>query len=179
MKDSAAKKLFWKYACNHFYIAHDGVHGEYEKLGGGDKEKESVWRAEYIQDRVERLTPNSFDIFHDLKSANASEAIPFLLRIDEFSDDYSKFWIAFTLNDLASYQSTTKENKKNALRQSEKLWKEILEKPKGITDEHRKLVVPYMLEALEADDAECYVRNYTQTKLKEQQGTTRRWWQRR
>jgi len=155
------------------------MHKEYEKLGGGDREKEQAWRSEYIQDRIERLSYNSFDLLHDLRSTNAGEAIPELLKMKEFPDDYSKFWFAFTLHDLASCQSATKDNKRKALRQSERLWEEILKSPKGITDENRQLVVPYMIEALHAEDAEGYVRNYTQSRLKKLNGTTRRWWQRR
>lgn len=167
-----AKEMFWQYACNHFFIAHDGVHEEYAKLGGGDKEAEAIWRAEFISDQLSKLSVHDFDPLQQLRNANAGEAIPGLLEIHDYGDDYSRFWYAFTLHDLARYESATKTNKKRALSKALDLWNEIIKSPKGISEVNRAQVGDFMLENLEAKTAEGYVKNYTESKLRELKGTT-------
>gem|GEM_PF-2437588 len=174
-----AKEMFWQYACNHFFIAHDGVHEEYAKLGGGDEEAEATWRAEFISDQLSNLSIEDFDPLQELRNANAGEAIPALLEVDDYGDDYSRFWYAFTLHDLARYETAPKANKKRALSKASELWNGILKKPVGISEVNRSQVGDYMLENLQAKTAEGYVTNYTESKLQELEGTTRRWWQRR
>ena len=161
-----AKEMFWQYACNHFFIAHDGVHEDYAKLGGGDKEEEAIWRAEFIADQLKKLSFEDFDPLQQLRNANAGEAIPALLEIDDYGDDYSRFWYAFTLHDLASYDTATKENKKRALNRASELWSGILKHPVGISEANRSQVGDYMLEHIQAKNAEGYVKNYTESKLR-------------
>lgn len=174
-----AKEMFWHYACNHFFIAHDGVHEEYAKLGGGDNEAEANWRDEFISDQLSKLSVEDFEPLQQLSNANAGEAIPPLLEIDDYGDDYSRFWYAFTLHDLARHESVTKANKNRALSKASELWNGILKSPKGISAVNRAQVGDFMLEQLKATTAEEYVQNYTESKLRELKGATSRWWQRR
>lgn len=176
---SRAKEMFWQYACNHFFIAHDGVHEQYTRLGGGNQEDEASWRAEFIADQLAKLSTEDFDPLQQLRNANAGEAISSLLKIEDYGDDFSRFWYAFTLHDLARYETASKEDKKKAHQKASELWQGILKHPVGISDLNRAQVGEYMLKSLQAKTAEGYLQNYTQSKLQELNGTTRGWWQRR
>jgi len=162
-----AKEMFWQYACRYFYLDHDGVREEYLALGGGDKEQEAQWRSEYIQHWLSKISVHDLDPLRRLMSADAHEAIPALLNLDDYGDDYSKFWFAFSLADLARCVCKTKEIKMAARQKARSLWLEILDRPRGITPNHRKDVTRNMLEAFNAKTAEEYVTNYTQRKLGE------------
>ncbi|MFK5921018.1 MAG: hypothetical protein QM496_02470 [Verrucomicrobiota bacterium] len=117
-----AKEMFWQYACNHFFIARDGFYEEYKKLGGGNKDEEALWKLEFIADQLTKLSTDDFKPLHQLCSAKAGEAIPALLDVDEYGDDLSRFWYAFTLHDLTRHGFISEENKKKALMKANELW---------------------------------------------------------
>lgn len=158
--------MFWDYACSHFFLDRDGVRQKYLELGGSGK-YEPEWRAEYISHWVSRMHEGDLDALNRLSHAKAYETIPVMLEITDYGDDYSKFWYAFTLADLGRSISGNNELKRSAHKKAVSLWNEIIENPCGISKPHRSKIDKGMLEALDASSAEEYIRNYTESKLKQ------------
>jgi hypothetical protein len=167
MELNAAKQIFWDYACNRFFLDRDGPRAEYLRLGGGDPNKEKEWRNEYIDYWSSRISVVDLKPLSRLRDTKAHEAIPILLKVNDFGDDYSKFWFAFTLNELARSINTKDSEKIKALEKARALWQDILDTPKGIGPIHRREVKKYMLDALNAKNAEEYVSKYAKSKLNE------------
>jgi hypothetical protein len=166
--ENPAKAIFWEYACNHFFLDRDGAKDNYLRVGGGDNEKEEQWRKEYVEHWISQISTIDLLPLRRLMDSIAVEAIPVLLAIKDYGDDYSKFWFAFALQNLAKRQSANRHDQVKARAKAKTLWEEILSSPNGILPEHRKDVKPYMLEAFKAKTAEDYVRNYCIRKLGEE-----------
>jgi hypothetical protein len=160
-----AKKLFWQYACNYFFLAHDGALEDYKRFGVSS-EKEKEWRDEYIAHWISKLSSSDLVALTSLRQANAHESLQVLLKFSDYGDDYSKFWFAFTIAELAKLKDTDRKETIVARETAQKLWREILSKPNGISPEHRDEVKYFMLEGLKATTAEEYIQKFTLKKLK-------------
>lgn len=154
-----AKDLFWEYACNPFFLAKDGLTGTYLALGGGNGEQERAWRKEFIDDWISRLSTHDREPLRWLMNANAVEAIPALLGMENYGDDFMRFWFAYTLENLARC-GLKQEIRQAAVARAVELWQEILDAPRGIDPLHRSEINASMLEAFGARTAEEYVGNY-------------------
>jgi hypothetical protein len=154
-----AKDLFREYACNRFFLDRDGLKETYLALGGGDREQERAWRKEFIDDWIARLSIHDREPLRWLMNANAVEAIPVLLGMEDFGDDFMKFWYAFALENIARCD-LPQEGRRMAIARAVELWREILDAPRGIDPLHRAEINASMLEAFGARTAEEYVSNY-------------------
>jgi hypothetical protein len=164
--DNPAKALYWSYACNHFFLDRDGALEQYQELGGGNRAKEEQWRYEFIQDAINRLSSDDLCPLHSLMNTHAHEAIPSLLEFNIYTDDYYKFWFAFTLSEVATTSGVNKKHSKLALKKAKSLWTELIENPQGITPDHKKDVDKFMLKSFDASTPEEYVHNYSLKMLK-------------
>lgn len=104
MSKEQAKNLFWEYACNYFFMDHDGVLEEYVKLGGNPRRgpQEKIWYKEYIEYWLDQLDTSNDEtrVMSQLRDAGAFEVLPILLKKRTFSDDFSKLWYIITLLSL-------------------------------------------------------------------------------
>jgi hypothetical protein len=165
-KQNSAKELFWYYACNHFFLDRDGALEKYHKLGGSG-EKEKAWRDEYIDFWLSKLGTTDLTTLFNLRNTGACEILEKLIGLNDYGDDYSKFWFAYTIADLAQNSRVERTAAKKAREKAQVLWEEILSEPRGISKDHKKEIRPDMLEALGANTAEEYLINYSKRKLKE------------
>ncbi len=160
-----ARQIFWDYACNHFHLDRDGQLAEYVEAGGC-KEHEAEWRHEYILNKVAEAQAHDKNALFGLQVAEAVEAIPSLLLMEDFGDDYFRFWHAFTLNHLAKFASNSATGKqaKNAAIET---WRELLSRPILIAQRNRHRVSAEVLEMWKAQSVEEYLRNYCLRLLEE------------
>jgi hypothetical protein len=152
-----AKELYWKYSCQWVWLVKDGLYDDFIDLGDETMDR---WRAEYIANNLENLKTDTRASLHHLVSADAHEALGDLMAFNTYEDDYEKFWHADALYRLASLRRAEKKLVIPAKTKAEQLWKEILDKPSGITNEHRKDIRPN-LEGLDAETEEEYLRKYS------------------
>src|SRR5689334_11208526 len=123
--DDQAKKLYWEYDCNRFGLDHDGVTPEYLRLGGGDKAKETQWRREFIDYWVARVSAEDHMPLFRLQGAEAVEAIPSLFAMEDYGDDFVKFWFAFAFQDLSGSKRMGGNEKAAARAKAKALWEAI------------------------------------------------------
>ncbi len=91
--EEPAKKMFFDYACNTFFMAHDGVLEGY-KLFGISEAQEAEWRREYIAFWTSQLSTDDLTAVDQLRNAWAGEALPDLIRVADTGDGYAKLWYA-------------------------------------------------------------------------------------
>jgi len=159
----AAKKLFFEYACNHFYMAHDGIEQEYRQFAVSPAEEEE-WRREYVALWVSRLSPTDLTAVNRLTAARAGEALPALLAVAEQGDAFARLWYANALWDLATTVVSPAEVQRQAFRTAIDLWESLLREPIDLTAAHRAEIWPNVV-WLEATTPEEYVQNYARRQL--------------
>lgn len=164
-KKDPAKELFFKYSCNHFFMMKEGEDKLYKELGGGDKEKEAQWRKEYIDCWISEINTNDTNPLWRIMNAWAWEAIPAILAMEDYGDDYMKFWFAFTLEKISRGRHIDRKLRKAALKKARALWIEILEHPVGITREHKKEIGNTGRATFHATSPEDYILKYTKSRL--------------
>lgn len=162
--EQAAKNIFFEYACNHFFMGHDGVLEEYRKYSIST-ETEILWRQEYISFWESQLSTNSLTALFHLRDAHALEALADIIRIANQGDDYSRFWFADVLWELAGTMGCPPTVRKNAIDTAFEIWEALLQNSITLTDEHHMAITPQMMEALEATNPEEYILHYTQQKM--------------
>lgn len=158
-----AKKMFWDYACLHFFMTRDGVYEEYVGLGASP-EQERRWRAEYIQYWIERLSNDDLSALGQLHSADAFEALDPIMRKAELGDDYSKLWYANAIWDLVIRHRPDERTRSMAVQLCIKIWSALKERADDISPDHAAIITPNM-EALNATTPEEYVQNYATRQL--------------
>jgi hypothetical protein len=163
-QDHPAKELYWSYACNRFHLDRSGDYDQYLNFGGGNKALEEMWRLEFINHWLNQLSTEDLNPLRHLTTTWAYEALPTLLAMDNYGDDYSKFWFADALAQLSS-QEKDKLMSKQAKNKAFELWTEIMESPVGITPTHRSSISVSMQKALDATSPEEYLHNYSKRKL--------------
>ena len=94
MKDEVdVRRIFFDYACNGFFMAHDGVYEEYKRYGISEAQ-EKEWRREYVALWVSRLEIDDLMPVDRLRDAWAGEALPALMEMADRGDSYAKLWYA-------------------------------------------------------------------------------------
>jgi hypothetical protein len=161
---NSAKELFWEFACNHFFIAHDGMMDEYLKLGGKNPEEEKIWRAEYIEYWINNFAQDELLALRKLGDATAVEALARLTNYHTFRDDWIKFWYAFYILELSN-ASQEKQQKQHAQNKADRLLRELIREDLSILPEHRAWLSKEAQEALSAATAEEYIKHYALTLL--------------
>jgi len=129
---------------------------------GGCPEKELVWRREYINRELEKVRTYELEALRNLTTADAFEAIPGLLELREFEDDYFRFWYAFTLLEIAPSNHLDGQLKAKVFEVVRVICAELSNGPINICAKNRAQVTSRMLSALNASTPEEYVQNYAQ-----------------
>lgn len=162
-----AKKIFFDYSCSHFYMSRDGVDEKYARFNVG-ADQEALWRQEYIDLWVSRLSPNDLEALTMLGYAWALEALDDILYMAERGDSYTKLFTAIEI--LAMLHRTSGGSSKTRARAeaaAESLLTSVSSGEIWISDLHEAQIQPESLKALKARTAEEYVRNYAARKLSE------------
>ena len=161
-----AKKLFFEYSCNQFFMIHDGVYQEFKKFGIRE-EQEIEWRKEYIAHWESQLSLNDLHPLDQLENTVAVESIPSLLKLADQGDDYAKLRYANALWTLCRSENVPMESQKQGRQKSIEIWQKLSQQPiGGISESHRKKILPVLF-AMSAKTPEEYVRNYAKRQLEE------------
>jgi hypothetical protein len=128
-----AKKIFFDYACNHFYMEHDGVDKEYERFAiSADEEK--AWRQEYISFWVSQLSVDDLTAARQLRYAWATEALSALIEIADKGDSYAKLRYADVLWDLGNSYDIIGQR---AIETAINLWQSLVQQPIELSENHK------------------------------------------
>jgi hypothetical protein len=160
-----AKRMFFEYACNTFFMNNDGVLNDYLKFGiSPTQEKE--WRQEYISFWVNQLSVDDLTAVDKLRDAEAGESLPNLMSIASEGDGYAKLWYANAIWQLADRANISTELRNQARLVAINLWQFLIEQKFDITEDHKSKITPY-LRALDASTPEEYVINYARHRITE------------
>jgi hypothetical protein len=160
-----AKKIFFDYACNTFYMAHDGELEEYKKIGVSAAQ-EAEWRREYISFWVSQLSIDDLTAVNRLGETWAGEALPDLIKMAGQGDGYAKLWYANAIWKLANGASISATMRDQAIKTAINLWQSLVQRPIELSDNHKAEISPNM-KPLDASTPEEYVLNYAKRKLAE------------
>ena len=188
-----AKKLFFDYACNTFFMLHDGVWEEYKALRTTPAQ-EAEWRREYIAFWVGQLSTDDLTAVQKLDDANAGEALADLMKMADQGDDYAKLRYAITIGHLSEkprelcnaikmktsllfwkkrsncstidekIRSISADEQRQAMKTAAELLESLLHGAIEVSDKHKAEIYPYM-SSLGASTPEEYVLNYAKHKL--------------
>ncbi len=160
-----AKQIFFEFACNHFYMWHDGAEEEYKKFGITDAQ-EAAWRREYIEHWVSRLELDDLTAVNQLRNAYAHEALPALIELARQGDGYARLWYANAIWDLENGTGIPASLREQATETCLEIWQALIQQPFELSNSHKATIAPSM-KALEASTPEEYVVNYAKARLKE------------
>jgi hypothetical protein len=163
--EQQAKEMYFEYACNAFYMDHDGVYQQYKSFGISEAQ-EAAWRREYIVFWIDRLSTDDLTAVNKLRDAWASEALPELIKIADTGDDYAALWYANAIWRLACGTTISTAMQGLAIQTATRLWQSLTQRPIKISASHQALIAPYMW-ALKASTPQEYVRNYARGQLAE------------
>lgn len=159
-----AKKLFFEYSCNQFFMIHDGVYQEFKRYGIR-QEQEIEWRNEYISYWEGQLSLDDLHPVDQLVNTMAVESIPYLIKLVGKGDGYAKLWYANALWKLCDSENAPRELRKQGKQKSIEIWQELSKQPIGeITENHKKKIMPFVF-AMDASTPEEYVHNYARKQM--------------
>lgn len=156
----AARKMFFEYACSHFYMAHDGELESYRQLGASPADEER-WRSEYVTYWVGQLSLDDLTAINRLTDAHAWEALPDLMERAGQGDGYAQLWFANAIWNLVGTTGTniSAELTIRARVQVVSIWQRLEAGAFVLTEAHRMQLQP-SLASFEVDTPEEYVRKY-------------------
>lgn len=166
MSDSKqrAKEMFWRYACNHFFLDRDGALAEYQALRP-TPEDEIAWRNEYVAVWETKLSVEDLAPLSNLRNTWATESIPRIMELSEAGDGYAQLFFANTLWHLSESESLPKATR-NAVREvALRIWRRLASEEIHLSETHRSEISREALLALGAVSPEGYVRNYAQRQV--------------
>jgi hypothetical protein len=168
MKDEAdAKRMFFEYACNSFFMSHDGVYEEFKRYGISEAQ-EKEWRREYIVQWIGRLEVDDLTPVNRLHDAWASEALPALIEMASKGDSYAKLWYANAIWHLANGSDCSMILRWKARKAAIDLWQLLQAECIELTQAHKEHIRQYLW-AFHASIPEEYVRIYASRQLKSAQ----------
>jgi hypothetical protein len=162
-ENAEAKKMFFDYCCNHFFMNHNDELDKYRKYRIS-KRQEKLWCKEFNAYWISRLTPNDLTALHQLENAGAIEALPEIISQADKGDGYAKLRYADAIWWIADIPWYFK--RKLALDTAIRLWKSLVEKPFEITEAHRAEISGY-LDFLKLKTPEEYVVTFAKRNLRE------------
>ena len=161
-----AKKLFFEYSCNQFFMIHDGVYQEFKKIGIR-QEQEIEWRKEYIAHWENQLSLDNLHPLDQLENTAAVESISSILRLAGGGDAYARMRYANVLWKLCSLENAPIELQNQGKQKSIEIWQRLNTQPIGdISESHQKKIMP-VLYAMSATTPEEYIRNYAKRQLEQ------------
>jgi hypothetical protein len=167
MDEADAKRMFFDYACNTFFMLHDGDYEEYKEYGISEAQ-EKGWRREYIALWVSRLEVDDLTPVDRLRNAWASEALPALIKMADKGDGYAKLWYANAVWHLADGSNCDMALRQEARKAAVGLWQSLQAGYIELTQAHKEHVRQYLW-AFHASTPEEYVRIYASRQLKSAQ----------
>jgi hypothetical protein len=165
-----AKKIFFDYACSPYFMARDGVDGEYKSYGP-TKELETEWRAEYISNLVARLSFDDFSALYTLSATWAIEALPDLIRMCDQADGFAKLEYADAIWGLSKSSQLDATVRQNAMETAIHAW-ETLVLGNFKVPEHLLKKVSAKVGFNKATTPEAYVINEAAKQLQEAKKTS-------
>lgn len=161
-----AKKIFFDYACSHFFMDHDGVGEKYKKFNI-TKSEEEEWHREYIAYWVSKLSTDDLFPLHRLRDAWASEALPSLIDLVNKGDSLARLWYANAIWELAKSLGVHSNIREPAIKVAKDTWHSLMTEELAFSPNHRAQIINTILPALNASTPEEYVRNYAKQELDE------------
>lgn len=161
-----AKQLFFYYACNHFFMDHDGAGERYRKFSVSPAQ-EKEWRQEYIAFWLSKLSTDDLEPLDKLGDAWAHEVLPQLIALADKGDGYAKLWFANTIWQLTQSGETPRELIEQGRDLALNLWRSLVDKPVVLSQSHSEKITPLAQQALGASTPKEYITNYAKRKLAE------------
>ncbi len=165
MKDlSKAKKMYFYYACNHYYMFRDGIDKEYLSYSV-PKNLEIEWKEEYISTHLEHLNGNNLEALDALSHCHAEKALPEIIKYSMDGDSFEKLWFAIT---LFSFSNQRNEKKYRDVRDhATRICEDLIKNPKVISAQCKKRIGRDSIKALKANSHEEYISNYAKNLINE------------
>ena len=158
-----AKKIFFDYDCNHFYLSRDRAGDEYKKFSIS-QEQEKIWRDEFISLWISKLSTDDLEPLGKLSGAYAKEALPDLIKMAGQGDSYAKLMFANSIWSIKDAKEIDAGLYQQARETAINLWTALLEKEIWISERHKEEVSQNM-KARHAATAEEYIRDDAQRQL--------------
>jgi len=159
-----AKKIFFEYSCNHYYMFRDAINFKQYHIS---KEQENEWRNEYIAYWTSKLSVDDLAAVHSLEGADAIESVPDLLDIADKGDSYAKLWVAHAIWSISFKNGVDKKLQKQTLDIAVKLFESIVEGQVQLSENHRKEIPDVGMKNLGASTPEEYIVNFAKRKLED------------
>jgi hypothetical protein len=156
-----AKKLFFDFACNYYYMRHDGVYEEYKKFNITE-EQEKDWRREYIEFWINKLSIEDTFPLRRLIDANAQELIPALVNVSNNGDSYTKYWCAKAILDFSIGRKDFTEHTKEIV---SALLKLLVDGPITISKQNKTKISFSSMLLSGVFTPEKYIRKYAKLQL--------------
>ncbi len=160
-----AKKLFYSYDCNSFFMMKEGESKKYNRYRVGIIQ-ENKWRDEFVAYWLEKIAKDGFSmqaLWH-IRNAGSNKCIPALIAMADKGDSYAKLWIADAILSLSDGIVLANEKGRQA---AIALFKSILRGPVIISKQYRLEVDQFMMSSFDASTPEEYLVNYSKRKLTE------------
>ena len=159
-----AKKIFFDYYCNHFYLSRDREGDEYYKFGIS-REQEKIWRDQYISLWVSKLSTDDLEPLDKLRGSYAIEALPELIKMADQGDSYAKLMFADAIWSIKEKEGIDVDLYQQARRVAIDLWTSLLEGNIWISEHHKGDIPKQYMKTQQASSPEEYIRNYARDQL--------------
>jgi hypothetical protein len=157
-----AKKIFFEYSCNHYYMSREAV--DFNKYHIS-KEQENEWRNEFIAYWISKLSIDDLAAVHRLEGSDAIEAVPDLIAIADKGDSYVKLWIASAIWSISFKNDIDTTLQKQTLDIAIKLLESIVENQVLLSEYHRNEIPIVGMKNFGASTPEEYIINFAKRKL--------------
>ena len=135
-----AKKIFFDYRCNEFYMAREGENFPQYHIS---EELKAEWRNEFIAYWISKLSVDDLEAVTRLTGAQPIEAIPDLFGIVENGDSYAKLMITGAIESASSKYGIDKNLRKQTLDRVIKLYESIVGTQIQLSEKHRKEILAF------------------------------------
>lgn len=131
-----AKKIFFDYRCNEFYMAREGENFPQYHIS---EELKAEWRNEFITIWKNQLSTDDLTALQKLHDAEAFEAVPDLIAMIDRADSYAKLEIVRALQTM-SRKIADKAMRKQTVDTIRNTLRFIIDNPVQVSEEHRTLI---------------------------------------
>jgi hypothetical protein len=128
-----AKKIFFEYRCNEFYMAREGE--DFAKYRISEEQK-AEWRKEFITEWKNQLSTDDLTALQKLHDAEAFEAVPDLIAMIDKGDSFAKLEIVRALWTM-SRKIADKTMRKRTVDSARNTLQFILDNPVQVSEEHK------------------------------------------
>jgi hypothetical protein len=157
-----AKKIFFEYSCNHYYMSREGINSNQYHIA---KEQEAEWRNEFIAEWISKLSTDDLTAVHKLEGASAIEAVPDLIAIADRGDSYVKLWVANAIWFISFKNDIERALQKQTRDVAIELLELIIASQVQLSENHKKAIPSEGIKNLHASTPEEYIVNYAKRLL--------------